>query len=101
MYLHIGAGKTVRQSDIIGIFDLDAVTVTRTGKEFLATAEARKQVTYADDDVPRSFLLTEEGGESHVYLSRISSGGLAGRTQKAVFADEETFTYEKRQQPER
>ena len=35
MYLHIGNGVSVKEKDIIGIFDLDTSTVSKTTKKFL------------------------------------------------------------------
>ena len=35
MYLHIGNGKSVKQKDIIGIFDLDTATVSKITKDFI------------------------------------------------------------------
>ena len=32
MYLHIGNGKSVKQKNIIGIFDLDTATVSKITK---------------------------------------------------------------------
>ena len=79
MYLHIGNGKSVKKKDIIGIFDLDTSTVTKTGKDFINKSERRGNVEYDDDDLPRSFVLVEENKKYKVKLSRISSKGLSAR----------------------
>ena len=79
MYLHIGNGKSVKKKDIIGIFDLDTSTVTKTGKDFINKSERRGAVEYNDDDLPRSFVLVEENKKYKVKLSRISSKGLTAR----------------------
>lgn len=79
MYLHIGNGKSVKKKDIIGIFDLDTSTVTKTGKDFINKSERRGDVEYDDDDLPRSFVLVEENKKYKVKLSRISSKGLTAR----------------------
>lgn len=79
MYLHIGNGKSVKKNNIIGIFDLDTSTVTKTGKDFINKSERRGEVEYDDEDLPRSFLLIEENKKYRVALSRISSKGLLAR----------------------
>ena len=79
MYLHIGNGKSVKKKDIIGIFDLDTSTVTKTGKDFINKHERRGEVEYDDDDLPRSFVLVEENKKYKIKLSRISSKGLTAR----------------------
>ena len=79
MYLQIGNGKSVKKKDIIGIFDLDTSTVTKTGKDFINKSERAGVVEYDDDDLPRSFVLVEENKKYKVKLSRISSKGLTAR----------------------
>ena len=79
MYLHIGNGKSVKKKDVIGIFDLDTATVTKTGKDFINRYEKRGKVEYDDYDLPRSFILIEENKEYKIKLSRISSKGLKAR----------------------
>ena len=88
MYLHIGNRKSVKKKDIIGIFDLDTSTVTKTGKDFIAKLEKAGAVEYDDDDLPRSFLLIEENKKYKVNLSRISSRGLVARADESEYDKE-------------
>lgn len=85
MYLHIGNKKSVKKKDIIGIFDLDTATVSKTGKDFINRSEKMGMVEYNDDDLPRSFVLTEEKGECKVRLSRISVSGLKSRASEGYY----------------
>lgn len=87
MYLHIGNGQSVKKKDIIGIFDLDTSTVTKTGKDFINGLERKGAVDYSDDDLPRSFVLVSEGKKCKAKLSRISSKGLLARVNEAVYED--------------
>ncbi len=84
MYLHIGNGASVRSRDVIGIFDLDTATVQKQTKSFISKMEKSGRVVYEDDDLPRSFVLTEEGGGFKIRLSRISSVGLKKRIEENV-----------------
>lgn len=84
MYLHIGNRQSVKKKDIIGIFDLDTSTVTKTGKEFINRLEREGAVEYADDDLPRSFVLISEGNKCRAKLSRISTKGLAARAYENI-----------------
>ncbi len=79
MYLHIGNGQTVNRDKIIGIFDLDTASVSGVTREFLRKKEKEKKVSYPDSDLPRSFLVTEDRGDTEVKLSRISTVGLKTR----------------------
>ena len=88
MYLHIGNKKSVRKKDIIGIFDLDTSTVTKTGKDFLNRKEKAGEVEYDDFDLPRSFVLLKEKDKYKVKLSRISSKGLTARTEEGFYDKE-------------
>jgi len=83
MYLHIGNKKSVRRREVIGIFDLDTATVTDTGKSFLTHAERAGKTEYADDDLPRSFVISTEKNDTRVRLSRLSSVALAERFDQA------------------
>ena len=85
MYLHIGNGITVRKKSIIGIFDLDSSTVSAVTKRYINKNEKEGNIIYGDSDLPRTFVLHEEGsGEEKkhkIKLSRISSQGLKIRAE--------------------
>lgn len=85
MYLHIGNRKSVKKKEIIGIFDLDTSTVTKTGKDFIAKLEKSGAVEYDDDDLPRSFVLIDGDGKTKARLSRISSKGLLARINEEIY----------------
>ena len=105
MILHIGNGKTVKKREIIGIFDLDNVTVRAVGKRFISRAAKDGRVEYADEDIPRSFLLLDKesytrvrrdaGGKRppkekpRVLLSHISSLSLVSRAEGSLMVEEE------------
>lgn len=88
MFLHIGNGKSVRKKDVIGIFDLDTATITKTGKDFINRMQKNGRVEYDDDDLPRSFVLIDENKKYKVNLSRISSRGLAARAAESGYDKE-------------
>ncbi len=83
MYLHIGKGKTLKDKNIIGIFDLDTATVSSVTKDFINRKEKAGLTEYADFDLPRSFVLCfdKKSLEYKVILSRISSVGLRDRAE--------------------
>ena len=78
MYLSIGSDMAVRDSSIIGIFDLDNTTVTKRGREFLERAEREGQVV-PWDDLPRSYILTSEYGMTRIYQTSFSTQTLEKR----------------------
>ena len=84
MFLHIGNGKSVLKRNVIGIFDLDTSTISKTGKDFINKKEKEGLVEYDDFDLPRSFVLVNEDGKYKIKLSRISSTGLKIRLQEGI-----------------
>ncbi len=82
MYLSIGNDMAVRERSIIGIFDLDNTTCSKITKKFLRTAEKNGQVIAAGDELPKSFILTEEFGMERVHLSQFSSQTMEKRMEK-------------------
>ena len=61
MYLSIGNDMAVRDSSIIGIFDLDNTTTSKRTRDFLAKSEENGEVVPCDE-LPKSFILTSEDG---------------------------------------
>lgn len=81
MYLHIGNGESIKTEDIIGIFDLDTATVSKTTKKYISAKEKEGKVEYLDFDLPRAFILCKSGEEEKIKLSRISTTGLRQRIE--------------------
>lgn len=80
MYLSIGNDMAVRDSSVIGIFDMDNTSTSKRTREFLAKAEREGQVVPCDD-LPKAFLLTAEYGLNRVYLTALSSATLEKRVK--------------------
>jgi hypothetical protein len=78
MYLSIGNDMAVRESAIIGIFDMDNTSTSKRTREFLNKAEKEGQVVPCDD-LPKSFVLTAEYGLSRVHLTSLASSTLEKR----------------------
>ena len=78
MYLSIGNDLAVRESSIIGIFDLDNTSTSQRTRDFLTKAEKEGQVIPCDD-LPKSFVLTAEYGFHRVHLTALSSYTLEKR----------------------
>lgn len=78
MYLNIGNDMAVRQKSVIGIFDLDNTTTSKRTRAFLEQAEQEGQVVPCDD-LPKSFVLTQEYGMTRIYLTSLSATTLEKR----------------------
>lgn len=81
--LHIGAGYLINTAQIVGIFDLDKTTYGPRTREFLAKAEKKGNVVSAGYELPKSFLVCNEGGKTTVYLSQLAVSTLQKRMKNA------------------
>lgn len=68
MYLPIGNDMAVRETSVIGIFDMDNTSTSKWTRAFLSRAEKEGEVV-PFDDLPASFILTTEYGMNRVFLS--------------------------------
>ena len=78
MYLSIGNDMAVRESSLIGIFDMDNTSTSKRTRQFLKQAESNGEVVPCDD-LPKSFVLTAEYGFNRVYLTALSTQTLEKR----------------------
>ena len=87
MYLHLGQDIVVRSSDIIGIFDIENTSVSKSTKEYLGEQEKRRRVVNVSTELPKSFIVCsivcsdeKNRGEIVVYISQISCATLKKRS---------------------
>ncbi len=78
MYLPIGNDMSVRESSIVGIFDMDNTSTSKRTRDFLARAQ-RDGAIVACDDLPKSYIVTVEYGMMRVYESTLSAATLEKR----------------------
>lgn len=78
MYLPIGNDMAVRESSLIGIFDMDNTSTSKRTREFLENAQKQGQIVPCDD-LPKSFILTAEYGFTRVYESTLYTSTLEKR----------------------
>ncbi len=80
MYLHLGGNTVVNSRDIIGIFDLDTVTVTKLGRDYINRASKEQKVVNVTFELPKSFILTKNKKGERLYISQLSPATLLKRT---------------------
>ena len=80
MYIHLGQETVIRTADVVGIFDLDNSTVSKHTRDFLVRAEKEKRVINVTYELPKSFVVVDDGTGLRVYISQISSTTLLKRT---------------------
>ena len=69
----------IRRSDIIGIFDLDNTSQSHITRKYLAAAEKNGQVINVAEDIPKSFVISNDGKNTKVYLSQMATQTLYKR----------------------
>ena len=78
MYLNIGNDMAVREQTIIGIFDMDNTSTSKRTREFLNQAE-KEGLIVPCDDLPKSFILTDEYNMQRIFLTALSASTLEKR----------------------
>ena len=78
MYLNIGNDMAVRDTSIIGIFDMDNTSTSKRTREFLEKAEKEGGVIPCDD-LPKAYVVTAEYGFCRVHLSSLNTATLEKR----------------------
>lgn len=78
MYLSVGNDMAVRDTSIIGIFDMDNTSTSKRTREFLEKSE-KDGLVIPCDDLPKAFILTEEYGFARVHLTSLNSRTLEKR----------------------
>lgn len=86
IYLHVGNSKSIREKEIIGIFDLDTSTVSSVTRKYLSVAEKKGKTESATDEIPKSFIVYKKEGDEgeKVCFSQFSSSSLFGRTENII-----------------
>lgn len=70
MYIDIFTDVLVDSEKIVGIFDLDNTTTNKFTNDFLNTLQKENKITYLVSDIPKSFILMDDGS---VYIVELSS----------------------------
>ena len=78
VYLNIGNDMSVRDSSVIGIFDMDNTSTSKRTRVFLDKAQKNGEIVPCDD-LPKSFILTAEYGMTRIYESTLASATLEKR----------------------
>lgn len=80
IYLNVGGGKSIREKDIIGIFDMDTSTVSPITRKLLSEADRARLTETPSFEIPKSFVVYRaDDGSTKVCFSQFSSASLLGR----------------------
>jgi len=90
MYLHLGGEICVRIKEIVAIMDLETTSTSKITREFLKNMQKNGEVINVnDDELPKSYVVTNENEKTLMYISPISSKTLLKRANnvKAYFSN--------------
>lgn len=79
MYLHLGNDVVINTEKIVAMFDIDACTVSKRTRDFLAAAQKNGEVINVSYELPRSFVVCNDKGKTSVYISQLSTKTLSRR----------------------
>ena len=80
MYLHLGSDVSVQTSEIIGIFDIEKVTVQKYMNEYLSYCQKNGKIYYVSLDMPKSIIVCTDT----VYISNVSCLTLRRRFEELI-----------------
>ena len=83
MYLELGGDLLVQSRSVIGIFDLDNTSWSKRTRQFLKAAQENGELIDAAEELPKSFVLTQEFGAQHIYLTKYNAAVLMKRLERA------------------
>ncbi len=82
MYIYLGTDTVVMSKEIIGVFDIDAVTISKKTRNFLKEAQQQNIVTNVSYELPKSFVVCEQKGDKKVFITGINSSTIRKRTEE-------------------
>ena len=85
MYLHLGEQTVVNHNNIIGIFDIENTSVSKDTRDFLRAGGEAYKVVNVSYEMPKSFVVCNDGAETTVYISQISAATLRKRLGTSQF----------------
>ena len=79
MYLHLGNDVVIDSKKIVAMFDIDACTVSKKTRDFLAASQKNGEVINVSYELPKSFIICSDNGKTSVYISQLSTKTLSRR----------------------
>lgn len=77
MFLFIGGEKTIKSSDVVGIFNIEECSVSRITADYLAACQKSGRIENLTYDLPKSFVVTAD----KTYISNVSNDTIRKRAK--------------------
>ncbi len=80
MYINIGTELLIKDNDILGIFDLDNTTVSKSTREYINNSEKNGEcITISIEELPKSFIVTTKNDKKEIYISPLNTSTIFKR----------------------
>ncbi len=80
MYLNIGQDTVITDKNILGIFDLDNTTVSKSTREYINTASKNGEcITVSIEELPKSFIVVAKNNKKEIYISPLNTSTIFKR----------------------
>ena len=73
MFINAGMNCMLYEKNIIGIFDIETSTQAESTRDYLTAAQKKLRAVNVAYDLPKTFIIYRDGGETTVYLSQYSA----------------------------
>ncbi|MGN1110345.1 MAG: extracellular matrix regulator RemB [Oscillospiraceae bacterium] len=77
MFLFIGGEKTIKSSEVVGIFNIEECSVSRITADYLAICQKSGRIENLTYDLPKSFVVTPD----KTYISNVSNDTIRKRVK--------------------
>lgn len=75
MYLFLGGNITIPSDSVVGIFDIEECSVSKTTVDYLNTCQKKLQIVNVSENMPKSFIVTTD----KTYISNVSNNTIRKR----------------------
>lgn len=80
MFLFLGGSVTVNSDDIVGVFNLEDCSVSRTTVDFLGECQRSGKIVNVSEDMPKSFVVCTD----KTYISNVSNDTINKRNNNLL-----------------
>lgn len=72
MYVNIGGDVMIKKDEILGVFDIDKLTVYKVNRNYLSNSEKKGKIISVTQKIPKSFIVCEKDLKNTIYISPLT-----------------------------
>ncbi|MBQ3092914.1 MAG: DUF370 domain-containing protein [Clostridia bacterium] len=87
MYINIGENNIINTKNILGVFDIDKLTVYKNNREYLSICEKYNKIKSTTENLPKSFIICVNNNKNNnntekIYLSCLTCSTISKRISR-------------------